>query len=82
MATHSSMRSWRIPWTEEPGGLQSMESQRVGAHAMTCRWCSVTLVSLLSLASKASPTWSRVKPKGRLSPSEPWTRTGAFRGGE
>ena len=25
MATHSSILSWRIPWTEEPGGLQSME---------------------------------------------------------
>ena len=30
MATHSSTLSWRIPWTEEPGGLQSMGSQRVG----------------------------------------------------
>ena len=30
MATHSSILAWRIPWTEEPGGLQSMESQRVG----------------------------------------------------
>ena len=30
MATHSSFLAWRIPWTEEPGGLQSMESQRVG----------------------------------------------------
>ena len=29
MATHSSMLAWRIPWTEEPGGLQSMRSQRV-----------------------------------------------------
>ena len=29
MATHSSTLAWRIPWTEEPGGLQSMESQRV-----------------------------------------------------
>ena len=29
MATHSSVLSWRISWTEEPGGLQSMESQRV-----------------------------------------------------
>ncbi len=28
MATHSSILAWRIPWTEEPGGLQSMESQR------------------------------------------------------
>ena len=29
MATHCSILSWRIPWTEEPGGLQSMVSQRV-----------------------------------------------------
>ena len=29
MATHSSILSWRIPWTEEPGRLQSMEPQRV-----------------------------------------------------
>ena len=29
MATHSSLLAWRILWTEEPGGLQSMESQRV-----------------------------------------------------
>ena len=30
MATHFSILAWRIPWTEEPGGLQSMGSQRVG----------------------------------------------------
>ena len=30
MATHSSILAWRIPWTEELGGLQSMESQRFG----------------------------------------------------
>ena len=30
MATHSSILAWRIPWTEEPGGLPSMESHRVG----------------------------------------------------
>ena len=29
MATHSSILAWRIPWTEEPGGLRSMGSQRV-----------------------------------------------------
>ena len=36
MATHSSILAWRIPWTEEPGGLQSMKSQRVG-HDRTTR---------------------------------------------
>ena len=30
MATHSSILVWRIPWTEEPGGLQCMGSQRTG----------------------------------------------------
>ena len=30
MATHSSIPAWEIPWTEEPGGPQSMELQRVG----------------------------------------------------
>ena len=29
MATHSNILAWRVPWTEEPGGLQSMELQRV-----------------------------------------------------
>ena len=35
MATHSSILAWRIPWTEEPGGLQSIESQGVGHHLVT-----------------------------------------------
>ena len=30
METHSSILAWEIPWTEEPGGLQSMGLQRVG----------------------------------------------------
>ena len=30
MATHTSILAWRIPWTKEPGGLQSLGSQRVG----------------------------------------------------
>ena len=30
MDTHSSIAAWRTPWTEEPGGLQSIGSQRVG----------------------------------------------------
>ena len=29
-ATHASILAWRIPWTEEPGGLQSIRSRRVG----------------------------------------------------
>ena len=35
IATHSSILAWRIPWTEEPGRLQSMGSQRVGQDQVT-----------------------------------------------
>ena len=35
MATHSSILAWEIPWTEEPGGLQSMGSQRVRDDLVT-----------------------------------------------
>ena len=48
MATHSSFLSWRIPWTEEPGRLQSMRSQRVRLN-----WATSTLV--LSRKSSCSP---------------------------
>ena len=34
-ATYSSILAWEIPWTEEPGGLQSMESQRVRHNLVT-----------------------------------------------
>ena len=46
MATHSSTLAWRIPWTKEAGGLQSMESQRVGHN-----WATSLSLSLLSLFS-------------------------------
>ena len=39
MATHSSILAWRIPWTEEPGGLQSTGSQTVGHD-----WATNTVV--------------------------------------
>ena len=35
MATHSSILAWEIPWTDEPGGLQSMESQTVRHNLVT-----------------------------------------------
>ena len=35
MATHSSTLAWRIPWREEPGGLQSIGLQRVGRDLVT-----------------------------------------------
>ena len=42
MSTHSSILAWKIPWTEEPGGLQSIGLQRVwdGWETNTCSWVS------------------------------------------
>ena len=50
MATHSSILAWKIPWTEEPGGLQSMGSQRgrhnrVTEHALTLPYLTVSQVT-------------------------------------
>ena len=36
MGTHSSILAWRIPWIEEPGGLQSMGLQKFGHDLATC----------------------------------------------
>ena len=49
MATHSSFLAWRIPWTEEPGRLQSMRSQRVRHDWVTFTFFSfiTTLISLM-----------------------------------
>ena len=47
VATHSSILAWRIPWMEEPGGLQSMGSQRVGHPGMTSLYFHVLYVSIL-----------------------------------
>ena len=41
MATHSSILVWEIPWTEEPGGLQSMGSQRIGHDSQTTQCIDV-----------------------------------------
>ena len=41
MATHSSILAWRIPWTQEPGGLQSTGLQRVG-HDFTFTFTFIT----------------------------------------
>ena len=49
MATHSSSLAWKIPWTEEPGRLQSMGSQRVGhdwATSLSLSWCQGVVLNL------------------------------------
>ena len=56
MAPHSSILAWRIPWTEEPDGLQSMELQRVGHDCAT--FTSLTYdTTILPDASGYSSKW-------------------------
>ena len=43
MAAHSSTLAWKIPWTEEPGGLQSMQLQRVGHDLATKQQQTITI---------------------------------------
>ena len=38
MATHSSILAWKIPWTEEPGGLHSLGSERVSNDGACTHW--------------------------------------------
>ena len=52
MATHSSTLAWKIPWTEKPGGLQSMGSRRVGLDWAT----SLSLFTFLHWRRKGQPT--------------------------
>ena len=50
MANHSSILAWRIPWTEEPGGLQSMGSQRV-RHDWVCT-AAACITYMLAITKK------------------------------
>ena len=52
MAPHSSILAWKIPWTEKPGGLQSMGSQRVGSDWAT----SLSLFTLMHWRRRWQPT--------------------------
>ena len=49
MATHFSILAWRILWTEEPGGLQSMGSQRVGHNIIYSKFQTEPFVFLFFL---------------------------------
>ena len=60
MATHSSILAWRIPWTEKPGGLQSMGLQRVGYN-----WAT-SLTHSLSLIQEAPSSWPIHPPEAPL----------------
>ena len=49
MATHSSISAWRVPWTEEPGGLQSIGSHRGGHDWSDLAQRGITLKSIVTL---------------------------------
>ena len=72
MATHSSILAWEIPWTEEPGGRQSMGSQRVG-HIWAGKFMLFNFRNLFETNSGAgSPTLT-----GQLTlKTHPWCRMG------
>ena len=55
MATHSSALAWRIPGTEEPGGLLSMESHRVGHD-----WSDLAAAAAAMTSTKAPSLWSEI----------------------
>ena len=52
-ATHSSILAWRIPWTEEPGRLQSLESQRAGHN-----WVTFTFIQHHNIGFHGWPSWA------------------------
>ena len=79
MVTHSSILDWRIPWTEKPGRLQSMGSQRVGHHGATS--LSLSLVAQMVKSPLARrpgfDLWVRKIPWRRI-----WLLTPVFWPGE
>ena len=72
MATHSSILVWRIPWTEHPGGLQSMGSQRVG-HSEGLRMHDMQS-SLNRVAQWRGPSCLRIRTVGFWSHQDSWLK--------
>ena len=83
-ATHSSILTWRIPWTEEPGRLQSMGSQRVGHDWATnsyavaeedSRRCHILWVKNFVLSLRDwCPELQKKKRVSKACPGSPWSR--------
>ena len=68
MATHSNMLAWRIPWTEEPGKLQSIGSQRVRHD-----WATNTFPSLSVMVDPAEEAPPSTPNKQGLKAQTPWS---------
>ena len=54
MATHPSILAWRVPWTEEPGGLQSMDPQRIGHDWATSLHLATKITSHVDILGEGS----------------------------
>ena len=72
MATHSSILAWKIPWTEEPGGLQSIGSERVrnDSNDLACRHPFLGASQLASVVKKSA----RQCRKHKRHRFDPWVR--------
>ena len=64
MAPHSSILAWRIPWMEEPGGLQSMGSQRVG-HSWVTNTFTFSCPYLMSQNQMCLSLWTQTIQLGQ-----------------
>ena len=60
MATHSSTLAWKIPWTEEPGRLQSMGSQRVGHNWVTSLHLNPFISCMIQASALDDTTFSKL----------------------
>ena len=70
MATHSSTLAWKIPWTEEPGRLQSMGSQRVGHD-----WFHFHYAPHMSMSRQNDKIWKEELPRlvgAQYAPGDQW----------
>ena len=71
MATHSSILAWKIPWTEEPGRLRSMGSQRVGhdraiSHSFIHLICSQERMFLAFQSEDKHFPWRLTRTQNRI----------------
>jgi len=66
MATHSSTLAWEMPQTEEPGGLQSMGSQRVGHELVTKEQQDITIGKQMELLLSGAQRENCIQKEGYL----------------
>ena len=80
MAPHSSTLAWKIPWTEEPGRLQSMGSQRVGHDRVTS--LSLFTFSIKEAAEKDKGKQGRENKKQNKTKKTSWRKQRVLQGTE